>query len=53
MSDHRPISARFDIKVKSIDPELYALIRKQVADDWFKQEGALIEKIMTSLDASV
>ena len=53
VSDHRPISARFDMKVKSIDPDLYAQVRKQVADGWFKQEGALIEKIMTSLDANV
>ena len=50
VSDHRPISARFDITVKSIAPEQYAEVRQQVADDWFKQEGALIESIMTSLD---
>jgi hypothetical protein len=36
VSDHRPISARFDMKVKSIDPDLYAQVRKQVADGWFK-----------------
>ncbi|KAJ9109144.1 hypothetical protein QFC21_000472 [Naganishia friedmannii] len=52
VSDHRPVSAHFNLTIKEIDPDRYAKVRKQVADEWFQQEGALIEDIISRLAAT-
>jgi hypothetical protein len=52
VSDHRPVSAHFNLTIKEIDPDRYAKVRKQVADEWFQQEGALIDGIISRLAAT-
>jgi hypothetical protein len=51
VSDHRPVSAHFKLTIKEIDADRYAKVRKQVADEWFQQEGTLIEDIISRMAA--
>ncbi len=45
VSDHRPISASFRVKVKSIDPDLHLKIRQAVEKEWFKREAECFKKL--------
>jgi hypothetical protein len=41
-SDHRPVSAAFDVKVKRIDPERRAQVLQEVEREWTAKEQALL-----------
>lgn len=44
VSDHRPISAAFDVKVKRIVAEKRAMVWEQVEDAWFSVEFELLNR---------
>lgn len=48
-SDHKPVSAGFQIKVKAIDKLLMQEVKQEARADWAKQEAVLLERIMKAL----
>jgi hypothetical protein len=49
ISDHKPVSAGFNIQVKAIDHERMNKVRGEVGKEWSKREGEIMEQIMDSL----
>jgi endonuclease/exonuclease/phosphatase family metal-dependent hydrolase len=43
VSDHRPVSAAFDVGVKRVQEERRAEVRKEVESLWMKEETKMIE----------
>ncbi|GAA5867868.1 hypothetical protein JCM1840_003469 [Sporobolomyces johnsonii] len=44
VSDHRPISAAFDLQIKSIVPEKRALVWNEIENAWFGVESAILDE---------
>ncbi|GAA5848163.1 hypothetical protein JCM8547_004428 [Rhodosporidiobolus lusitaniae] len=44
VSDHRPVSAAFEMRIKSVLPEKRALVWGEVEAAWFKVEGSVLEE---------
>lgn len=44
VSDHRPISAAFEIKVKKIDPSRRAVVWDQIEREWIDVEEKALEE---------
>ncbi|KAK4058924.1 hypothetical protein OIO90_000370 [Microbotryomycetes sp. JL221] len=42
ISDHRPVSATFTIKIKTVDPKRYAAEKAEVAHDWLSMRNSLV-----------
>lgn len=49
VSDHKPVSAGFNMKVKSIDKLRMQEVRAGIMEEWAKKEGELLERIMGAL----
>jgi len=49
VSDHKPVSAGFNMKVKSIDKLRMQEVRVGIMEEWAKKEGELLERIMGAL----
>jgi hypothetical protein len=49
VSDHKPVSAGFKMKVKSIDKLRMQEVRVGIMEEWAKKEGELLERIMSAL----
>lgn len=49
VSDHKPVSAGFNMKVKSIDQLRMQEVRVGIMEEWAKKEGELLERIMGAL----
>lgn len=49
VSDHKPVSAAFSMKVKSIDKLRMQEVKQEVSRDWAKKEGELLERILKAL----
>lgn len=46
ISDHRPISAAFSVKVKAVDKGRMAKVRGEVGVEWTKREIDLLERLV-------
>lgn len=46
ISDHRPISAAFRLKIKAVDKAKMARVRGDVGEDWVKREIDLLERMV-------
>ena len=46
ISDHRPVSAGFNITVKSIDQPKMAVVRGEVAAQWAKREAEMLDEML-------
>lgn len=44
VSDHRPISAAFDLQIKSIVPEKRSLVWKEIEQSWKGVERQVLEE---------
>lgn len=44
VSDHRPVSSAFDLRVKSIVPSQRAAVWKEVEAAWFGVESQLLQE---------
>ena len=49
VSDHKPVSAGFNMRVKSIDKLRMQEVRVGIMEEWAKKEGELLERIMGAL----
>ena len=49
VSDHNPVSAAFNMRVKSIDKLRMQEVKQEVSRDWAKKEGELLERILKAL----
>jgi hypothetical protein len=49
VSDHKPVSAGFIMRVKSIDKLRMQEVRVGIMEEWAKKEGELLERIMGAL----
>lgn len=45
MSDHRPISAAYALKVKAVNWEKMKAVREEVRGDWAKREADVLGRI--------
>jgi len=45
VSDHRPISAGFKMKIKKVDRGLMGVVRGEVGVEWTKQESEMLERM--------
>jgi hypothetical protein len=49
VSDHKPVSAGFKIKVKSIDKLRMQEVKMDIREEWAKTEASLLERILEAL----
>jgi hypothetical protein len=49
VSDHKPVSAGFNMKVKSINKLKMQEVKVGIMEDWAKKEGELLDRIMGAL----
>lgn len=49
ISDHKPVSAGFRLKVKSVDHERMKGVRREVVSEWSRQESEILDKISEAL----
>lgn len=45
ISDHRPISAGFQVKIKAVDGGRLVIIRNEVGAAWVKREAELLSEM--------
>ena len=45
VSDHKPISAAFRMKVKAVDPAMREVVRREVRAEWAKEEARILESM--------
>ncbi|GAA5822802.1 hypothetical protein JCM11251_004386 [Rhodosporidiobolus azoricus] len=45
VSDHRPISAAFDLRIKSVVPDKRAAVWSEVESAWFAVESSILEEL--------
>ena len=45
VSDHRPVSAGFNVTLKTIDPDKMRLVRGEVGKEWGMRESEMLEKM--------
>jgi endonuclease/exonuclease/phosphatase family metal-dependent hydrolase len=49
VSDHKPVSAGFNMKVKSIDKLRMQEVKVEIGKEWAKKEGELLERVLNAL----
>lgn len=49
VSDHKPVSAGFNMKVKSVDKLRMQEVKVGIMEEWSRKEGELLERIMKAL----
>lgn len=49
VSDHKPVSAGFNFKVKSIDPLKMGQVKQELRMEWAKEEANILERIMKAM----
>ncbi|GAA5986711.1 hypothetical protein JCM11641_007746 [Rhodosporidiobolus odoratus] len=45
VSDHRPISAAFDLRIKSVVPEKRSAVWAEIEASWFAVEGSILQEM--------
>jgi hypothetical protein len=53
VSDHRPISAAFRLKVKSVDKGRMSRVRGEVGEEWTKREIEMLERMVEAFKGLV
>jgi hypothetical protein len=53
VSDHRPISAGFRVKIKAVDGGRMNVGRREIAGEWAKEEAELLERMSLAFEDMV
>lgn len=49
VSDHKPVSAGFSLKVKSVNQLQMGEVKQELRAEWAKEEAQILERIMKAM----